>query len=88
MPEIGLFDAIYSVSNMTISLAFLAPKLVRAGVAGRLPRGINIARLRDAPAEWIAFDALLFCCGDILRKGVELTFRRGAMHGEDVEERR
>ena len=38
--------------NMTISLAFLAPKLVRAAVEGRLPRGINIARLRDAPAEW------------------------------------
>jgi hypothetical protein len=37
---------------MTISLAFLAPKLVRAAVEGRLPRGINIARLRDPPAEW------------------------------------
>jgi hypothetical protein len=37
--------------NMTISLAFLAPKLVRAALEGRLPRGINIARLRDAPAE-------------------------------------
>jgi hypothetical protein len=30
---------------MTISLAFLAPKLVRAAVEGRLPRGINIERL-------------------------------------------
>jgi site-specific DNA recombinase len=38
--------------NLTISLAFLAPKLVRAAVEGRLPRGINIERLRDAPAEW------------------------------------
>jgi DNA invertase Pin-like site-specific DNA recombinase len=38
--------------NMTISLAFLAPKLVCAAVEGRLPRGINIERLRDAPAEW------------------------------------
>jgi site-specific DNA recombinase len=38
--------------NMTISLAFLAPKLVRAVVEGRLPRGVNIERLRDAPAEW------------------------------------
>ena len=37
--------------NMTISLAFLAPKLVRAAVEGRLPRGINIERLCDAPAE-------------------------------------
>ena len=45
--------------NMTISLAFLAPKLVRAAVEGRLPRGINIARLRDAPAEWSKqFEAL------------------------------
>jgi len=45
--------------NMTISLAFLAPKLVRAAVEGRLPRGINIERLRDAPAEWSRqFEAL------------------------------
>lgn len=41
------------MSNMTISLAFLAPRLVRAGVEGCLPRGINIERLRDAPGEWI-----------------------------------
>jgi hypothetical protein len=45
--------------NMTISLAFLAPGLVRAAVEGRLPRGINIERLRDAPAEWSRqFEAL------------------------------
>jgi hypothetical protein len=45
--------------NMTISLAFLAPKLVRAAIEGRLPRGINIERLRDAPAEWSRqFEAL------------------------------
>jgi site-specific DNA recombinase len=45
--------------NMTISLAFLAPKLVRAAVEGRLPRGINVERLRDAPAEWSRqFEAL------------------------------
>jgi hypothetical protein len=45
--------------NMTISLAFLAPRLVRAAVEGRLPRGINIERLRDAPSEWSRqFDAL------------------------------
>jgi site-specific DNA recombinase len=45
--------------NMTISLAFLSPKLVRAAVEGRLPRGINIERLRDAPAEWSRqFEAL------------------------------
>jgi hypothetical protein len=27
------------------------PKLVRAAVEGRLPRGINIERLRDAPMD-------------------------------------
>jgi hypothetical protein len=37
---------------MTISLAFLAPNLVKAAVEGRLPRGIGVERLRDPPAEW------------------------------------
>jgi len=45
--------------NMTISLAFLASELVRAAVEGRLPRGIGVERLRDAPTEWSAqFEAL------------------------------
>ena len=38
--------------NMTISMAFIAPALVKAAVEGRLPRGIGVASLRDAPAEW------------------------------------
>jgi len=38
--------------NLTLSLAFLAPQLVKAAVEGRLPRGINIARLRDPDANW------------------------------------
>jgi len=38
--------------NMTISLAFLAPDLVKAVVDGRLPRGIGVERLRDPPTEW------------------------------------
>src|SRR5258708_17538492 len=41
-PTIGI-----SLVNMTISLAFLAPDLVRAAVEGRLPRGIGVERLRD-----------------------------------------
>jgi site-specific DNA recombinase len=45
--------------NMTISLAFLAPNLVKAAVDGRLPRGIGIERLRDPPTEWSRqFEAL------------------------------
>jgi site-specific DNA recombinase len=39
-------------ANLTLSLAFLAPQLVKAAVEGRLPRGINIERLRDLSAEW------------------------------------
>jgi site-specific DNA recombinase len=38
--------------NMTISLAFLAPDLVKAALEGRLPQDIGITRLRDAPTEW------------------------------------
>src|SRR5258705_9134492 len=45
--------------NMTISLSFLAPNLVKAAVEGRLPRGIGIERLRDPPTEWSRqFEAL------------------------------
>jgi DNA invertase Pin-like site-specific DNA recombinase len=38
--------------NLTLSLAFLAPSLVKAAVEGRLPRGVNIERLRDPDAIW------------------------------------
>ena len=38
--------------NMTISLAFLAPDLVKAAIEGRLPRGMGVVRLCDLPAEW------------------------------------
>jgi hypothetical protein len=37
---------------MTISLAFLAPSLVKAAVEGRLPRGVGVASLRELPSEW------------------------------------
>lgn len=38
--------------NMTISLAFLSPALVKAALDGRLPRGIGATRLCDMPPEW------------------------------------
>jgi site-specific DNA recombinase len=37
---------------MTISLALLAPDLVKAAVEGRLPHGMGLVRLYDLPAEW------------------------------------
>ena len=39
-------------ANMTISLAFLAPDLVKAAIDGRLPHGMGVTRLIDMPAEW------------------------------------
>jgi site-specific DNA recombinase len=38
--------------NMTISLAVLAPDLVKAAIDGRLPHGMGVVRLADLPAEW------------------------------------
>lgn len=38
--------------NMTISLAFLSPALVKAALDGRLPRGIGVTRLCNMPPEW------------------------------------
>jgi site-specific DNA recombinase len=38
--------------NMTLSLAFVAPEIVKAAVDGRLPRGVGISRLSDLPASW------------------------------------
>src|SRR3982075_2768571 len=37
--------------NMTISLAFLAPDLVKAAIDGRLPHGMGVAPLSALPAE-------------------------------------
>jgi site-specific DNA recombinase len=44
--------------NMTISLAFLAPDLVKAAIDGRLPHGMGVARLTDLPAEWTRWRGL------------------------------
>jgi site-specific DNA recombinase len=38
--------------RMTLSLAFLAPEIVKAGVEGRLPRGFGLKRLVDLPMAW------------------------------------
>ena len=38
--------------NMTLSLAFLAPDLIKAAIDGRLPHGMGVARLCDLPVEW------------------------------------
>ena len=38
--------------RMTLSLAFLAPDIVKAAVEGRLPRGCGLKRLVDLPMAW------------------------------------
>ena len=55
--------------NMTISLAFLAPELVQAVVEGRLPCGIDVTRLRDAPGRQICRS------GAALSRGANLCAR-------------
>ena len=37
---------------MRISLAFVAPDIIEALIAGSLPRGIGITRLSDLPPSW------------------------------------
>jgi site-specific DNA recombinase len=37
---------------MTLSLAFLAPEIVKAAVEGCLPRGFGLKRLVDLPMAW------------------------------------
>jgi site-specific DNA recombinase len=39
-------------TRMTLSLAFLAPEIVKAAVEGRLPRGFGLKRLVDLPMPW------------------------------------
>jgi site-specific DNA recombinase len=38
--------------RMTLSLAFLAPEIVKAAVEGRLPRSFGLKRLVDLPMAW------------------------------------
>ncbi|WP_439922575.1 recombinase family protein [Nitrobacter sp. JJSN] len=38
--------------NMTLSMVFLSPSLVKAAVEGQLPRGIGLKQLRELPLEW------------------------------------
>jgi site-specific DNA recombinase len=38
--------------HMLISLAIIAPDIIEALFAGRLPRGIGITRLVDLPPSW------------------------------------
>jgi hypothetical protein len=41
-------------ARMMLSLAFLAPDLIKAAVDGTLPRGFGVSRLMDLPAAWTA----------------------------------
>jgi site-specific DNA recombinase len=40
-----------SIRNL-LTLAFLAPDLVKAAVDGRLPRGFGVSRLVNLPSHW------------------------------------
>ncbi|CAM5208227.1 Site-specific DNA recombinase OS=Bosea thiooxidans OX=53254 GN=SAMN05660750_03387 PE=4 SV=1 [Bosea thiooxidans] len=40
--------------RMRLSLAFLAPDIVEAAIAGLLPRALGLTRLSDLPMDWAA----------------------------------
>ena len=58
----GMIDSVEAIDTregrsqrsirMTLSLAFLAPDIVRAAVDGALLRGIGLSRLADLPIDW------------------------------------
>ncbi len=56
--------------HMLISLAFVAPDIIEALIAGRLPRGIGITRLADLPPSWAKQRKMLGISNRSLR-GVE-----------------
>ncbi|MGZ5921711.1 MAG: hypothetical protein ACXWLJ_08815 [Rhizomicrobium sp.] len=56
--------------HMLISLAFVAPDIMEALIAGRLPRGIGITRLADLPPSWAKQRKMLGISNRSLR-GVE-----------------
>jgi site-specific DNA recombinase len=56
--------------HMLISLAFVAPDIIEALIAGRLPRGIGITRLADLPPSWTKQRKILGISNRSLR-GVE-----------------
>ena len=39
--------------RMILSLAFLAPDIVKAAIGGTLPRGHGLSTLTDLPMDWI-----------------------------------
>ena len=39
-------------ARMGLSLAFLAPDIVQAAIAGTLLRGLGVSRLMDMPSSW------------------------------------
>ena len=45
--------------RMTVSLAQLAPSIVRAIIDGRLPRGIAVRNLAELPSSWAEQEQML-----------------------------
>lgn len=46
-------------SRQNLSLAFLAPDIVKAAIEGRLPLGMGLTRLADLQADWEGQRAVL-----------------------------
>jgi hypothetical protein len=65
--------------NLRLSLAFLAPQLVKAAVEGRLPRGTNIERFRDPDASWSRQSHGLGLDQKLIQSGFYVSSSEGAL---------
>jgi hypothetical protein len=70
--------------NMTISLAFLAPDLVKAAIDGRLPHGMGVTRLADLPAEWSEQHQILGLSQQWRRIQTNLCLARSLLPGNGI----
>jgi hypothetical protein len=63
-------------ASMLLSLAFLAPDLVKATAQRRLPRGIGLTRMMDLPADWAEHYQALGLLPNLVLGRIKIARRR------------
>mgnify|MGYP001577596537 FL=1 len=80
-------------ANMTLSLTFLAPDLIKAAIERRQPRGMGVVRLCDMPARMVSpiQDTGLRLSGSAIVEPVSacrsLRFRKTGFRGQRMRRR-
>jgi site-specific DNA recombinase len=49
---VSLVASSIATGSASVSLAFLAPDIVRAAINGKLPRGVGVTELAELPLGW------------------------------------